>query len=207
MKSKLLYEHGGNRTFVIVFERGESVMEPLVGFLKTHSVSAARLTGIGALESITLGYFDWKSKEYERHTIDEQVELLSLAGDVALSDDVPQVHAHATRASAQADRRGDRTRPDRAAALRRAGGTRPPIIGRLALNRVPHGAVNPPLRAGAGAGISPSCSSIRRRSKMRLNEACFPFAETFPRKRLVQTRHKQPRVYATACCGRCTAHP
>jgi predicted DNA-binding protein with PD1-like motif len=94
MKSKLLNEQNGSRTFVVVFERGEHVMEPLLEFLKGESVTAARLTGIGALESVTLGYFDWETKEYEQHRISGQVELLSLAGDVALKNGEPQVHAH-----------------------------------------------------------------------------------------------------------------
>jgi predicted DNA-binding protein with PD1-like motif len=94
MRSKLIDERGGARTFVLVFGQGESVMEPLLDFLRARSIGAARLTGIGALESVTLGYFDWDTKEYERRVIDEQTELLSLTGDVALQDDEPQVHAH-----------------------------------------------------------------------------------------------------------------
>ena len=95
MKTKLLHEHQGERTFAVVFERGDTVMEPLLGFLREESIGAARLSGIGALESVTLGFFDWDSKEYEKHQVDEQLELLSLVGDVALTDDGPQVHAHA----------------------------------------------------------------------------------------------------------------
>lgn len=94
MKSKLLGEQNGSRTFVVVFERGERVMGPLLEFLKAESITAARLTGIGALEAVTLGYFDWEKKEYEQHKVHNQVELLSLAGDVALKDSEPQVHAH-----------------------------------------------------------------------------------------------------------------
>jgi uncharacterized protein len=94
MNSRLLNEQRGVRTFVLVFYHGDSVMGPLLEFLKAHCIGAARLSGIGALESVALGYFDWQSKSYERHEIDEQVELLSLAGDVALKDDEPVVHAH-----------------------------------------------------------------------------------------------------------------
>lgn len=94
MNSRLLDDQRGARTFVLVFVHGDSVMGPLLEFLKAHGVGAARLSGIGALESVTVGYFDWQSKSYERHEIREQVELLSLAGDVALKDDEPVVHAH-----------------------------------------------------------------------------------------------------------------
>ena len=94
MKSKLLSDHDGTRTYVLVFERGERVMRPLHEFLRAKSVTAARLSGIGALESVTLGYFDWERKEYEQHQLGGQVELLSLTGDAAMCEGEPRVHAH-----------------------------------------------------------------------------------------------------------------
>lgn len=94
MKAKQLQDGEGTRVFALVFERGDRVMEPLVDFLREHSIGAARLTGIGAFSAVTLGYFDWERKAFQRHELDEQVELLSLTGDVALADGGPQVHAH-----------------------------------------------------------------------------------------------------------------
>jgi uncharacterized protein len=45
---------------------------------------------------VRLGWFSWESKRYEPSvTLDEQVELLSLIGDVAQKDGEPVVHAHA----------------------------------------------------------------------------------------------------------------
>jgi hypothetical protein len=76
VKSKLLNDEAGQRTFVMVFEGGDTVTEPLLGFLPAESVLAARLTGIGALESVTLGYFDWNTKQYEQRRVNGQLELL-----------------------------------------------------------------------------------------------------------------------------------
>jgi hypothetical protein len=55
VKSKLLNDQAGQRAFVMVSERGDTVMDPLVEFLRVGSVSPARLTGIGALELVTIG--------------------------------------------------------------------------------------------------------------------------------------------------------
>jgi predicted DNA-binding protein with PD1-like motif len=44
---------------------------------------------------VTLGYFDWSRKDYVRIPIDEQVEVLSLVGDIAVEGSAPRVHAHA----------------------------------------------------------------------------------------------------------------
>src|SRR5580693_134476 len=51
---------------------------------------------VGALSSLRLGWFSWETKKYEPSVIlNEQVELVSLIGDVALKDGKPMVHAHA----------------------------------------------------------------------------------------------------------------
>ena len=106
MKSKLLDEHAGERTFVLVFDSGDEVLEQLGEFLRENEVSAARLTGIGACQSVTLGYFDWEATDYLGIPIDEQVEVVSLVGDVALKDDEPQIHAHAVVAKRDATAHG-----------------------------------------------------------------------------------------------------
>jgi predicted DNA-binding protein with PD1-like motif len=56
--------------------------------------SAASFTGIGAFSRVTLGYFDLETRDYLRISIEEQVEVLSLAGNVALAGREPKLHAH-----------------------------------------------------------------------------------------------------------------
>jgi hypothetical protein len=93
MKSKLL-NADGQRTYAIVFDIGDEVMEGLGSFAREHRLTAAQFTGIGAFSDVTLGYFEWQRKDYEEIPLDEQVEVLTLAGDVAEKDGEPQVHAH-----------------------------------------------------------------------------------------------------------------
>ena len=94
MKSRLLSGEGGRQTWVLVFESGDEAVEALTAFARERELSAAQLTGIGAFSDVVLGYFDWSKKEYARIPLDEQVEVLSLVGDVALEGDEPAVHAH-----------------------------------------------------------------------------------------------------------------
>lgn len=85
-------EHG--RSVVLVFTTGDEVMESLPGWCREQRVTPAHFTAIGALSDVTLGWFDWEEKTYREIPLEEQVEVLSLAGDVALQDDQPAVHAH-----------------------------------------------------------------------------------------------------------------
>jgi predicted DNA-binding protein with PD1-like motif len=82
------------RTVALVLDRGDEVMATLQRFAVEHNLRSSRLTAIGAFESATLGYFDWERKVYDRIPIDEQVEVLSLVGDIALDGSTPKVHAH-----------------------------------------------------------------------------------------------------------------
>jgi hypothetical protein len=93
MKAKVLHADGA-RTMALVFEAGEEPMQGLLDFAKRERLTSGHFTAIGAFEDVTLGYFDWSQKDYVRVAISEQVEVLSLVGDVALEGAVPKVHAH-----------------------------------------------------------------------------------------------------------------
>jgi uncharacterized protein len=84
------------KTFILVFETGDELADGLLQFAKQQKLSAASFKAVGALSSVRLGWLSWERKRYEPSvTLDEQAELLSLIGDVALKDGEPVVHAHA----------------------------------------------------------------------------------------------------------------
>ena len=93
MKTKVLHADGA-RTIAVIFETGEEPMQGLLDVAKRERLTAGHFTAIGAFEEVTLGYFDWARKDYARIAVKEQVEVLSLVGDVALEGNVPKVHAH-----------------------------------------------------------------------------------------------------------------
>jgi predicted DNA-binding protein with PD1-like motif len=94
MNTRLLSSASGVRTFAVVFDSGDEVMQGLQRFATREALTAASLTAIGAFERVTLGYFDVRRRDYSRIELDEQVEVLTLAGNVALSGDERKVHAH-----------------------------------------------------------------------------------------------------------------
>lgn len=94
MRSKLVHESEGMRTFVLVLETGDEVMACLLDFAQKQKLSGASFQAIGAFHGATLGYFHWEKKDYKRIPVHEQVEVLSLIGDVAEKDGQPKLHAH-----------------------------------------------------------------------------------------------------------------
>lgn len=93
MKSKVIAS-GTEKTWLVIFETGDELMAGLLQFAKDNNISGSHFTAIGALQSATTGYFDWKQRKYIPTVVDEQVEVLVLAGDIALENGEPKVHAH-----------------------------------------------------------------------------------------------------------------
>src|SRR5438045_8737864 len=91
----LLLERGPPATCAIVWARGDEAIGALQQFVREQQIDAASLTAIGAFERAVIGYFDWDRKDYKRIPVDQQVEVLSLIGDVAEADGKPALHIHA----------------------------------------------------------------------------------------------------------------
>jgi uncharacterized protein len=94
VKIRQLDDAGGRRTFVLVCARGDDPVEALTDAAKRFDLRAASLTGIGAFAAVTLGFFDHARRDYRRRVIREQVEVVSLIGNIALDQGSPRVHAH-----------------------------------------------------------------------------------------------------------------
>lgn len=83
------------KTFVLVLATGDELSSSLASFAKMENLSSSSFKAIGALSAVELGWFNWETKKYETAVkLEDQVELLSLIGDIALKDGEPQVHAH-----------------------------------------------------------------------------------------------------------------
>jgi predicted DNA-binding protein with PD1-like motif len=78
-----------------VFETGDEVISGLTSFATERKSAGSHFTAIGAFREAVIAYFDWEKQEYLKNPIREQVEVVSLIGDVALAPDgSPKVHAH-----------------------------------------------------------------------------------------------------------------
>lgn len=94
MRTKVLHENAGLRHIAVVLDKGDDAVAVLRDAAGALQVTAASFTAIGAFRQVTLGWFDAEVQDYERIPVDEQVEVVSLVGDVALVGDDHQIHAH-----------------------------------------------------------------------------------------------------------------
>jgi hypothetical protein len=93
MNNKLL-QNEATRTYTLVFESGDSVVDELVAFAAEHDLSASHFTAIGAFRGAMLGFYDLEAQRFEEIPVEEQVEVVSLMGNITRYDGAPQLHAH-----------------------------------------------------------------------------------------------------------------
>lgn len=94
MKFKLINEEAA-KTYALIFDKGDDVTETLLNFAIANKLRTSHFTAIGAFSKCTLGFFERESKDYKRIPIKEQVEVVSLSGNIVVTDDGEhKLHAH-----------------------------------------------------------------------------------------------------------------
>src|SRR5687767_7076057 len=95
LKSKQINENPA--AYLLVFSSGDEVVSTLTAFARDSKILAAHFYALGALERATLAYWNRETKAYEDIPVDEQVEVVSLIGDVTAGvKGEPRIHAHAS---------------------------------------------------------------------------------------------------------------
>jgi predicted DNA-binding protein with PD1-like motif len=94
MQSKRL-NTGRDRIFAVVFSTGDDFKSGMLEFARQERLTAAHFTAIGALEHVKLAWFNPHSQQYETRAVEDQLEVLTLAGNIAEHQGQPKLHAHA----------------------------------------------------------------------------------------------------------------
>ena len=95
MESQLVSGEAGGQIHVVILDSGEEAFTALTRFANETRITAASVTAIGAFERATVGWFDFASKTYRKIEVNEQCEVLSAIGDVAVGDDgKASLHVH-----------------------------------------------------------------------------------------------------------------
>ncbi|HLI46822.1 MAG TPA: PPC domain-containing DNA-binding protein [Geobacterales bacterium] len=81
-------------TKIFRLEKGDILPDKIVEIAKANGYKTASLQGIGGFNKVILAYFNHQTKKYEEIEFDEQFEVVSLNGNIALRDNEPFVHLH-----------------------------------------------------------------------------------------------------------------
>jgi uncharacterized protein len=95
MQAKLIKDASDEQVYSVIFYKGDEVLSGLTDFAIAHKISDAHFTAIGAVSGATLAWLDVSKKMYRRIAVKQQVEVVSLIGDIAVFNGVPVIHMHA----------------------------------------------------------------------------------------------------------------
>ena len=94
MRYKCLVPERAARRFVLVGHTGDDVLEQITAFVRSESIMSAQFSGLGGFERGVLAYYNIESKAYEHIRVDEQVEVLSINGNISRYKGDLRIHAH-----------------------------------------------------------------------------------------------------------------
>src|SRR5262245_5098858 len=82
------------RMFFVRLHPGEEVHASLKDLARRESIPSAAISALGAVNDIVLALFDPAEKRYLETHFQEDLEIVSLTGNLAWSDDEPIAHLH-----------------------------------------------------------------------------------------------------------------
>ncbi|MCX7914026.1 MAG: DNA-binding protein [Thermodesulfovibrionales bacterium] len=74
--------------------KGDELISTLIVLLKEKNIQLGSIYGLGAVSSAKLGYFNASTKKYEERFFDENMEIISLGGNISLKDGDIFPHIH-----------------------------------------------------------------------------------------------------------------
>lgn len=90
-----------NNKYVLRFDKGEELIEGLIGFCDAQKIQAGWFFGIGAISEVILSHYDLDTKKYSDREIKQKLEIISLLGNIAKMGDKTIVHTHGSFSNPQ----------------------------------------------------------------------------------------------------------
>tara|TARA_Y100001970_G_scaffold215055_1_gene263008 strand:+ start:33 stop:461 length:429 start_codon:yes stop_codon:yes gene_type:complete len=83
-----------NNKIFISLQTGDEIVESITDIFKEEKIYSGMINGIGAINKVQLGFYNLESKKYKKKYFNDDYELTSLMGNIALKDGNPFVHIH-----------------------------------------------------------------------------------------------------------------
>jgi predicted DNA-binding protein with PD1-like motif len=85
-----------NNVYAVRLDKGEEIIETLKNFCGYNQITLAWVSGIGAVNRVTLGLFETKPKRYVGEELTGDFEITSLSGNITAMNKEVYLHLHAT---------------------------------------------------------------------------------------------------------------
>jgi predicted DNA-binding protein with PD1-like motif len=92
----MIYAQLGTDKYILRLESGDDIIQSLRQFATTKKIGASLLEGIGSLNKVKLGHYDFRTRKYSYETFEDDLEILNLSGNIASMNRVALPHVHVT---------------------------------------------------------------------------------------------------------------
>ncbi len=89
---KTILEEGNK--YILRFDKGEELIKSLTDFCEEEKIESGWFSGLGATSDIVISHYDIDVKRYSDVSITERLEIISLAGNIAMMGGKTIIHTH-----------------------------------------------------------------------------------------------------------------
>ena len=90
-----------NNKYIVRLNVGEDIVESVKKFAQEENIRFGTVTGIGAINKAKIGLFNTETKEYQSTILEEDMEIVSLAGNITEMNGEPYIHLHIALANSE----------------------------------------------------------------------------------------------------------
>ena len=90
-------------TYVIRLDPGDEIIEKVLWLAAVEGVKLATVTGLGAVDNVTLGIYSPDTKQFKANMFHADFEIVSLTGTITTQRGRPYAHLHMAVGGATAE--------------------------------------------------------------------------------------------------------
>ena len=80
--------------YVVRLDPGDEIVEKILWLAAVENIRLATITGLGAVDNVTLGIFSPDTKQYKANMFHADFEIVSLTGTITTQRGRPYAHLH-----------------------------------------------------------------------------------------------------------------
>ena len=92
-----------DKPFILALTMGENLFEGILRCANAAELNSASISGLGALDDVTVAYYNLQTKQYQTKLFKGMYELISLNGNITLVEGKRFIHIHAALGTEEYD--------------------------------------------------------------------------------------------------------
>ena len=83
-----------DNTYGVRLNKGAEIITAIKDFCSSNNIKVGTVQGIGAINSVTFGFFNPKTKQYNEKVFEGSREITSLLGNISTKNEETYLHLH-----------------------------------------------------------------------------------------------------------------